>query len=273
MTTTPPAPTLATHTDADPCPRVEITITPMPVDADTVTVWRSWAGRRTQVRDAINATVAGDHFAVDYEAPLGTPVTYTCETADSDGVPSELSTGTSTTLDVTTIWMQDPLDPTNAIEVSVRSGRSGIRSLADSFAPLTYEIPTTVVNIVGSSEPVELGGTRLAPSQIPLTIKAWSPADAEAVRNLWRQAFPLCVRTPAAIPQHGGLVYLAFNFVETPVAGWQETVFTATARSVRGPGRAIVVQPRTYAHLLDEAATYADLLTLYPTYLDLRRGL
>lgn len=273
MTTTPPAPTLAAFTDADPCPRVEITVTPMPVDAHKITVWRSWAGRRTQVRDAVNATVSGAYFVVDYETPLGVPVTYTCETADIAGVPSELSAGTSTTLTVETVWMQDPLNPTGAIEVLTSSGRTGIRAIADSFAPLTYEAPSEIVTIIGSDEPIALGNVRQAPSQIPLKIQAWSDADAATVRDTFRSAFPLCVRTPTNIPLHYGLAYLAFDFTETPYPGWNGYVFSGTARAVRGPGRSVVVQPRTYAHLLDESATYAGLLPLYPTYLDVRKGL
>lgn len=272
MTTTPPAPTLVAYTDADPCPRVEITVTPMPVDADTITVWRSWAGRRTQVRDAVGATVSGDYLVVDYEVPLGVQVTYTCETADAAGVPSELSSGTSTTLNVATIWMQDPLSPASAVEVQTTPGVTGVRAIGDSFAPLTYEMPTEVVTIIGSAEPIALGGTRQAASQVPLTIQAWTDAEAANLRTLWQQAFPLCVRTPASIPQYGGLIYLTFDFTETPYPGWDGVLFTAQARSVRGPGRGIVAQPRTYAHLLDESATYSGLLPVYATYLDMRRG-
>lgn len=272
MTTTPPAPTLVAHTDADPCPRVEITITPMPVDADSITVWRSWSGQRTQVRDAVGVTVSGDFLVVDYEAPFGVAVTYTCETADAAGVPSELSSGTATTLNVATVWMQDALDPDSAIEVQITPGSSGVRAIGDSFAPLTYDMPMQIVPIVGAREPIALGGTRQAPSGVPLTIQTWSDSDTEAVRTLWDRSWPVCFRTPSTIPQHRGLVYLAFTFTETPYPGWEKTLFTATATAVRGPGRGIVVQPRTYDHLLDEAATYADLLALYPTYLDVRRG-
>lgn len=274
MTTTPPAPTLVAYTDADPCPRVEITVTPMPGDADTITVWRSWAGRRTQVRDAVGVTVSGDYFVIDYEVPFGVAVTYTCETADAGGVPSELSAGSSVTVAVTEIWMQDPLAPTSALEVATTTGSSiGVRALADSFAGHTAEMPAETVTIIGSGEPVALGGTRQAPSGVPLKIKARTQADADAVRSLWDQSFPLCVRTPAKMPFYRGLAYMVFDYTETPHPDWQQVTFTATARVVRGPGRGIVIQPRTFADLLDEAATFADLLTLYPTFLDLRRGL
>lgn len=268
----PPAPTLTAFTDADPCPRVEIVVTPMPTQADTITVWRQWSGRRAQVRDAVAATVSGAFLVIDYEAPLGVPLTYTCETADANGVASELSAEATTTLDVSTIWMQDALDPSTAIEVQL-NGTTGITAIADSFAPITYQLTGVVLPIVGSRDPVAVGGTRRAASQVPLNLITRTPADTSAVRSLWDQAFPLCVRVPATIPQHDGLMYLAFTeFREAPYPGWTQTLFTAVADSVRGPGLGVVVQPRQYTHLLDEAATYTALISLYPTYLDVLRG-
>jgi hypothetical protein len=269
----PPAPILTAFTDASPCPRVQIRVPAMPPLAATITVWRTWSGRRSQVRDAVDAPVSGPYFVTDYEVPLGVPVTYTCETKTAGGTPSELSDGATTTVNVSSIWMQDALDPTTAIEVQPTPGITGIRAIGDSFAPLTYELSGEVLPVVGSREPIAVGGTRRAASKVPLSVTTWSQVDTDKVRTLWSQAFPLCARTPSSIPQHGGLVYLAFTgFTEAPYPGWAGTLFATVGDAVRGPGRGIVVQPRTYAHLLDEASTYAGLLTLYPTYLDVRRG-
>lgn len=268
----PPAPTLTAFTDADPCPRVEIVVSPMPTTADTITVWRQWSGRRSQVRDAVGVTVSGAFLVVDYEAPLGVPLIYTCETADANGVASELSAEATVTVDVSTIWMQDALDPTSAIEVQ-SSGTAGITAIGDSFAPMIYELTGQVLPIVGSRDPVAVGGTRRAASQVPLSLITRSASDTTAVRVLWDQAFPLCVRVPSTIPQHDGLMYLAFTeFREAPYPGWDKTLFTAVADSVRGPGLGVIVNPRQFDHLLDEAATFTDLIALYPTFLDVQRG-
>lgn len=276
MTTTPPAPTLTAFTDADPCPRIEVLVTPMPGDADTITVWRSWKGQRVAVRDAEEVEVAGAFLVVDYEVPIGTSVTYTCETADSSGVPSQISAGTATTVDVSEMWVQDPLDPTSAVPVSLQIGAasSGFTIIVPSVMPATYAADVSAAPAHGSELPLAFGGVRRAASRMPWSVIAWTPGDAETLRTLLAQAFPLCVRTPAAIYQLTGLTYMAMpDVVEMPYPGWQATLFTATADSVRGPGSGIVVQPRTYADLPDEAATYAGLLSVYPTYLDLRRGL
>lgn len=268
----PAAPQLVVGTDADPCPRVEITVPTVPPGAVTITVWRQWSGRRTQVRDAVDAAVSGAFFIVDYEAPLGVQVTYTCETKDANGAVSELSDATTATVNVSTIWMQDALDPNSAIEVQ-SSGTTGITAIGDSFAPMAYELTGSILPIAGSRDSVAVGGTRRAASQIPLNLITRSLADTAAVRALWDQAFPLCVRMTSAIPQHDGLVYLAFTeFRESPYPGWDKTLFTAVGDSVRGPGLGVIVNPRQYAHLLDEATTYAGLISLYSTYLDVLRG-
>jgi hypothetical protein len=276
VTTTPPAPTLTAFTDADPCPRVEVVVTPMPGDADTITVWRTWKGQRSAVRDAQNAEVAGDFLIVDYEAPFGTPVTYTCQTADVSGIPSDISAGSATTVSVDDMWLQDALDPASSMPVSLEIGTaaSGYTVIAPSIMPATYQADVSTIPVHGDELPVGLGGVRRAASRMPWSVIAWTPTDAESLRTLLKQAYPLCVRTPSLVHQLSGLTYLSLSdLVETPYPGWTATRFEAAADSVKGPGAGIVIQPRTYAQLLDEAATYTALKALYATYLDVRRGL
>lgn len=248
----------------------------MPGDADTITVWRTWKGQRAAVRDAEGVEVAGDFLIIDYEVPLGTTVTYTCQTADVSGVPSDISAGTGTTVNVDDMWLQDALDPATAVSVSLDIGpaSSGFTIIAPSIVPATYSADVTSVPVHGNELPVALGGVRRAASKMPWSVIAWTPTDTEALRTLLKQAFPLCMRTPATIHQLTGLTYLSLpDLVETPYPDWEASLFEATAESVKGPGSGIVIQPRTYADLLDEAATYTALKALYATYLDVRRGL
>lgn len=273
MTTTPPAPTLTTSTDADPCPRVEVVIATMPGDADTITIYRTWRGQRSIVRGAENAEVAGDHLVIDYEVPLGVPVAYSSVTYDVAGIPSQESTSTTTTVTVDDVWIQDALDPGTAIQVGLTIPRE-VMCIFPSFLPASYTMAMTTSPIVGDPTPVGLGGTRQAASRVPFTIVASTPTSADAVKELLDQAFPLCVRTPAAVPQYKGLLYLGIpEYSPDPHAGWNETTYAMVGDSIRGPGSGIVVQPRTFDDLLDEAATFTDLLALYATFLELRRGL
>lgn len=273
MTTTPPAPTVTVFTDADPCPRAEVVITPMPGDIDEITVYRTWRGQRSVIRGASRAEVAGAYLVVDYEVPIGTSVSYSSVGYDTVGVPSEESLATAVTVSVTDVWIQDPLDPTTALQVGLTIPRE-IQAAFPSFLPGKRVMPSAVVPIAGSSLPVGLGGTRQALSGIPFTLHAMTQSAADTVEVLLDQAYPLCVRVPGAVPQMDGLAYLAIaEVLLEAVNAWEETLFSMTADIVRGPGAAIVVQPRTYADLLDEAATYTALKTVYPTYLDVRRGL
>lgn len=274
MTTTPPAPTLTPSTSSDPCPRVEVVVTPMPGDADTITVWRSWKGQYAVVRDADAASVSGDFLVVDYEVPLGVPVTYTCRTADAAGTPSQESSGTTTTVNVSELWIQDPLDPTTALAARIDLVQTtGVSLHGESFMPATYSADIQITPVAGSALPVAFSGTRRAASRMPLSLITWDVDATDQLRLLLRQAFPLCIRTPADIPQLTGLTYVALDDVlETPYPGWDSTLFTATVDSVRGPGAGIVVQVRTYDDLLDEAGTYSALLGLYSTYVEVLRG-
>ncbi len=272
MTTTPPAPTLTVHTDADPCPRVEVLITPMPVDAARITVWRSWAGQREVVRGAKETLVAGDYLVIDYEAPLGVAVEYSAVAYDVSGTPSAESAGTTATVAVTDVWVQDPLDPASALQVGLNTRRT-LMCIDPSFTA-TYPVERVLVQPSGSALSVALSRRRRAASRMPLTIHATNTTVAQQLHDLLMQADTLCVRTPAAVTTLTGLSYLAIgDYTPDPSPGWQDVIFPLVGDSVRGPGAAVVVQPRTFDHLLDEAATFDELTALYATFIDLQRGM
>ncbi|MCW2496051.1 hypothetical protein [Jatrophihabitans sp.] len=276
MTTQPPAPTIVEHTDWTPCPRIEVHVTPMPGDADTITVYRVWGGQRQVVRGASGAVVAGDFFVVDYEAPFGVPVTYSCVTKNTAGTASTTSDASSPlTLAVTQIALQDPLDPTSAVAVapSTSPGQTTPVSRRATGSTATYSIQATISPVAGSALPLATGDVRQAASGVPIDVRTETEDAATAVRNVLTQAWPLCIRSGPAAQMLPGLVYLALSDItETLRPNGVSRIFTATAAAVLPPGQSIVVSPRTYADLLDEAATYADLLTLYPTYLRLQAG-
>lgn len=273
MTTTPSAPTLTAYTDADPCPRVEILVTPMAGDIDQITVYRTWRGQRSAVRGALRAEVAGPFLIVDYEVPLGTSVSYTAVGYDVAGTASVESAATTVTVNVDDVWIQDPLDPTSAIQVGLTKPRS-VMAVHPSFMPATSPMAMTINPVAGSPLPIALGGMRQAASGIPLTIVTSTPEESTQLAEMLDQAFPVCVRTPGEIYQLSGLTYMAIQDVTPdPHRGWERSTFALVGTSVRGPGVNTVIQPRTYADLPDEAATYTALKALYATYVDVKRGL
>lgn len=275
MTTTPPAPTLTVFTTADPCPRVEILISPMPGDVDEITVYRTWLGNRVEVRGGKRAEVAGAFLLVDYEVPLGTSVSYSSVGYDVAGTPSQESSLTTQTVSVSDVWLQDPLDPTTALRAGLATPRDDLMVVSPSFELGVYGAEVSKSVVVGSSLAVARVGTRQAASQMPLSIRAGSAADAAALKLLLDQAAILCVRAPSSsVPYLDGLSYLAFSsYQPRPEPGWTKTLYSLSGDVVRAPGAAIVVSPRTYDDLLDEAATYNGIVALYADYIGVLRGL
>jgi hypothetical protein len=296
MTTTPPAPTLTAFVDSNPVPRVEVLISTMPVDAATVTVWRNYAGRRSLVRGAVATPVAGDHVVVDYEAPLQTAVTYTCQTADADGVPSELSPASDAVLvDDSRAWLQDPLAPTTSVALGMTRVYGGGYAFGEgdfgegafgsgtpdpiavlrraSFGTVNRSADVTVTPLFGGSLPVAGSSVRRAPSEIPIEIRTTTEQTSTALRDLLNQAFPVLLRIGARAPMLEPLSYLVIPEVaERFIYGAELTIWTMTGQSVMPPSASVVIPVRTYNDLLDEASSYDDLLGLYDSYVALLRG-
>ena len=116
MTDTPQAPQPVGYTDADPCPRIEVTVPPG-ADNHFLSVFRWDSAGRTAVRGAAHASISGTFFVVDFEAPLGEPVSYTAigyDTQDRPSEPSLVSTAVTLAGDGGCPWVHDPLIPSGA---------------------------------------------------------------------------------------------------------------------------------------------------------------
>lgn len=269
------APVLVGHTDAAPCPRVDVSIAPMPPDAVKITVYRSWAGRQRAIRGGDHALVSGDYITFDYEVPLGILVSYTVVSYDVNGVASAASDPATVTVNATDIWAQDPLSPNSAMPVSV--GGPGLTSwkLEDMFGQLSYSSDVAMAGIVGSDLPSAIGAIRQRASKIPIAIYTEDATASAFLRELLLHTFPLCLRTPARYGFFDGLLYLsAPTITEIPArrTGESYSVWVFEADNVLPPGLAIIVPVRVYDDLKDEAATYSALKALYATYNDLKRG-
>ena len=273
MTATPPAPTVTPYVDALPCPRVEVLITPMPGDATSVKVWRSVPGSAPRlVRGADRAAVSGDYLVMDYEAPIGVPVTYTCQTRNVTSTPSTTSSASApVTLASPLMWVHDALDPAGAVGLSV-AGESSPGLADGSFAALTYAAALSTAR-TGGAYPFAAASPRQAASDVPLVFWADGDGDTDALRIVL-QAFPLCVRVPLAVRGPERLLYLALgDVVESPLGGGSPiTTFTTSGIATLPPGLSIVLPVRTWNDGADEGTTWDDMAALYRTWLDAQRG-
>ena len=101
---------------SDPCPRVGVTITGLGVGASVVSVWRTADGERSSVRGARRLPMSDASYVVDFDAPLGRPVSYEVEVISGPSGPSRV-TSSSVTVNATTGWLMDPLIPQTAVPV------------------------------------------------------------------------------------------------------------------------------------------------------------
>lgn len=115
-------------------PAVEVLVSALPAGAVRVTLYRHADGITMPVRGAVNAATAGQLTRVDYEAPLGVPVTYWAEAFNATGVSIGATPQQVITLDDSSAWLHNPLDPRGAVKVGLRpsTGRAINRPLSGS---------------------------------------------------------------------------------------------------------------------------------------------
>lgn len=269
-----PAPQPTVYTDANPSPRVEVDVLSGPADAVAITVWRNWGNQQTVVRGCLQAPFSSAFLVIDYEVPLGVPVTYACQTFDVNGTPSPVfPVSAPVTVASTSAWLSDPLAPATVVEVPLRQPAATVLKFA-SLRGVTYAADSSTVSVAGSNLPIGFARTRRLASKVPIEVRTTDAAAASALRALLLQVFPLCVRVPANLaPVLGGLAYLGLSDVtETLWPDGNNTTFQTSGDSIQPTMQAIVAPLRTWKTLQSEATSWAQVQSLYATWLDVQRG-
>lgn len=143
------APTVAVAAVSSPQPGVQVTCTALDASAVAITVYRSSVTGTFVVRGADHAVASGAFTVTDFEAPIGEVLSYTAETYDAAGVTSDLGGPANITLTSARAWLSDPLDPTQATPVYVKSAEERVRAV-DSVMLLP----------IGASAPIMVSGVR-----------------------------------------------------------------------------------------------------------------
>lgn len=262
------SPDLVGHSDADPCPRVEITVTV--TGTQSVTVWRTADGQRAKVRGADGVSSQGAFFVVDYEVPLARTVSYT---ASLDGAAE--GPASTVVIPQTYAWVQDPLAPAQSAPVSLTGEYEESFVGHRSLTSITYGLPSEMVRILGSSYSVALGGTRQAASRVPFDVFCQTAEAASKIRSILTEAFPVLLRPLPGMP---GLPPAAFvtvgDVVEEPLDarfGGTLTRFPLVVDVVAGPSVRVVVPVWTYGDVAALWATYGEVSATGRTYLDMLR--
>jgi hypothetical protein len=275
-----PVLTLTAWTSA-PCARVEITIADLPPTPNRVTLWRTADGRRRRVRSFSDVEVVGSDFTTDYEVPLNRSVQYEIEVLSgvAAGGPDGSGSVTCTPPDGCG-YIQDPLNPDNAIKVFAEAGPAGEPTLLPSaLARMQYHMDGESIPILGWDEPVALLGQRLVAGNVPFDMFTDAAQQATDMRNLLLTAGLVLIRPGAnwgnSLP---GLCYVAPpDPEELPIGvtfGSQYTEWKFTASLVAAPTMNLVIPFWTYQDWQDLWGTYQQAQTQYSgkTYLAVRRN-
>lgn len=239
-------------------PAVEVFFPDFPAGTTTVTVYRLTTGEN-QVRGAVNRTIAGELSVIDWEIPFGTTVTYRAECFDAAGLSLGYTASVSHLLDVSGLWVHNPLDPQGAVRAQFRS-----RAVREITAPNQGEMLWT-----GDRVGIFFAGTQEG-NTVDLSIQVETLEDRDKFLTMLgrgaKQLPPiLCFRfgqewqLPLARPFYAATP----DYVAAPIG--IESGLTIT--QFDGPGyETMPPTPGLFVPLL----TYGDLNRAYPTYGDLK---
>jgi hypothetical protein len=244
-----------------PCPRVGVTITGLGVGDSVVSVWRSADGLREPVRGARRVSLVDSTYLIDYDAPLGRPITYEVEVI-SGPTGSDRVTSSSVTVNSDTGWIMDPLIPQSAVPISGKKLPTGEPMFAAAaMQKLDYAMDSQVFKILGSDRPMALFGQRAAAAGVDLSMITDAAEQNTRLRSLFASSGVLLVRLPASwadfIP--GAWFALVASVSEQPAGapnGDPLTAWSLSGDTVAAPTLKV----------LTATFTYGDVALLFATY-------
>lgn len=247
-------------------PRVTMLLDAIPSSAARVTVWRSYAGVRSVVRDANRALTGGSSSrpVTDFEVPLGVEVTYTAAAYSAAGGTVAQAQAVPVTIVSDATWISDPLAP----------GKGGaVDLIEESLLEITRQTPGDMQTPLESGLPIAVMGTT-AVASFALRFLAPTLAAGDVIIDVLESADPFLLRTPPAagfrVP---ALTYVAQSeFTITRVAPQRDHIAIGQATAVAAPVSPVVLSPRTLGDVMAEASTLGELAQRYDTLLELYWG-
>jgi len=244
-----------------PCPRVGVTITGLGIGDSVVSVWRTADGERNPVRGARRILAVDSDYLIDYDTPLGRPVTYEVEVISG---PTGAARVTSSSVTVTSdsAWIMDPLVPQSAVPITRSLTALGEPTfVAAAMQKLDYAMDSQVFKILGSDKPMALFGRRAAATGVDLSMITDAAEQNTRLRSLFASSGVLLVRLPVSwadfVP--GAWFALVASVSEQPAGapnGDPLTVWSLSADTVAAPTLKV----------LTATFTYGDVALLFATY-------
>ena len=260
---------------AAPCDRAGITITGLGVGESKVTVWRIADEERNPVRGASRATMNDATYLVDWDAPLGRPVSYEVEVISG---PAGASRTTSNTISIAAVtgWILDPLVPQTAVPVIGGDGDEGPYLRSKALAQLEYDADISVFNIMGSDKPLALFGQRQAERGVDTSLGTNSAEQNTRLKRLFKSTAQLLFKPLPSWGQYDlpGTLFLAnAKATQIPVDiswGGELTWWDLTSQVVGAPTIRVLTATFTYGDVEILMSTYQQKQDLMAgkTYLD-----
>lgn len=256
--------------DMNPSPRVLTAFSSLASGTQTINVYRTAEGRQFKVRGGVSLFAVGGATVMDYECPIGVAATYQAEQFNSSNSSLGFTDMSSVTIatssvfsDTSQVIIHQPLSPTLAIVGSLNGATA---------ADVQHVNPGALVNPEGATVGTWIGAQRQGISNLQLTVKAQSFAQADVFGQMfggYSSDFPaiLCVRSapPARIPR---VLFVSVDTVHEATDYINGTVtFSLTVNEVQPPAPGLVL-PTLRRKDLDAAyATRAAGDAAYPTRL------
>ncbi|CAH0296556.1 hypothetical protein SRABI26_04398 [Arthrobacter sp. Bi26] len=241
-----------------PCERVGVTITALGTMSDSiVSVWRTADGERSSVRGARRVTMSDSAYVIDYDAPLGRPITYEVEVISGPAGPSR-TTSEAVTVVTETGSIMDPLVPQSAVKIVKRMTALGEPTFTvEAMKKLDYAADLQLFNILGSKKPMALFGERMAAAGVDFSVITDAEEQNTRLEKLLEDAGQLLVRVPASweaeIP---GSWFAAVGVISKLPHGGALTTWQLSGDTVEAPA----------IRVLTALFTYGDVNILYSTY-------
>jgi hypothetical protein len=243
---------------------------------DTITVYRLCDGETNIVRGAKNYTASSAFTINDFEAPFGKAIQYWAVTSSS-GTSLGIGEIATTTLNVNEIWVHDPLDLTNAIQIFL-DGDNDATLGQGSFGQIARGYDYNRTSVLGKSRPVLQFYGEKAIENLQFQILAKAAANEELMNLL--SVGPVLVRVPGALGNIPRLLYCALEASQEPidwhVAGQAAplTRWSVTANEVEPQSLDIVITFYSYAYWQSRYSSYTAASTVYgaSTYIDAVRN-
>jgi len=200
-------------------------------------------------------------YVVDFDAPLGRPVSYEVEVVSGPSGPSRV-TSSSVTVDSSTGWLMDPLIPQTAVAITRRLLDSGQPTFAVSaMAKLERASDVQVFKILGSDRPMALFGQRMAAAGVDFSLITDAAQQNTDLRNLLSSTGMLLVRVPLSwtdvLP--GSWFAAVAKVSESPIGaphGETVTAWDLSGDTVAAPTIKVLTATFTYGDVALLTSTY-----------------